>query len=195
MRKALGSIPSVSTFGGHIAYLDCVVDRISQHLRKHNQHCQPQCIFDRLCASFAVTWACEVLGHTRIRSSFSVFSCLLCPPLLSIRPATGTPDTSQWRGRAKLITSSCRRSRRRLRYLGRPGHPRQPPAKQELPQAFVKKKGPKLLGRITETVSGQVFRAWLAKACFSELRPPRKTPCFACVLAFPGFFQNHDFRV
>ena len=53
----------------------------------------------------------------------------------------------------------------------------------------------KTLGRITETVSGQVFRAWLAKPCFSEFCPPRKTPCFACVLAPPGFFQNHDFRL
>ena len=79
------------------------------------------------------------------RRLFFVFSFLLCPPLLSIRSADHRHTQHMATVReGKIYYEFVSPFGALASTFGRPRRPRQPPAKQELQQAFVKKSVQKL---------------------------------------------------
>ena len=79
--------------------------------------------------------------------------------------------------------------------FGRPRHPGHPPCEAGAAAGICEKNVSKTFRENYRNSFGPSFPGMACQTLFFRFFPPRKTPCFACVLAPPGVFPNRDFRL
>ena len=77
--------------------------------------------------------------------------------------------------------------------FGRPGHPRQPPAKQELPQAFVKTKVSENFRENYRNSFGPSFAGMACQTLFFRILPAPKNTLFCLCFGAPRIFSKPRF--